>query len=208
MTKLSELNEQDLNDELIGKIVFDHIYDDGESSMIGIVFGHYQVQKYRVEEAINLYHQKRIKKILFSGGIGGFANHSNEMIPEANLMKEQALKGGVREEDIIIEDKSNSTIENVLYSIEILKNNGMYDVLDRITLITSDFHLKRCYAIFKKYYGKKIDYTLVRAQDGYSDRENWLLSEYKQDSGRFYVTWEAKILIRDSKEGKIFDLDY
>lgn len=205
--KLSEYNENNLNDSEIEHIVFSNTEDNMLSAEYGIVFGSYQLQKYRIEKAVELYKQGRIKKLILSGGNGGISNECNDNRTEAELMKMLAIKMGVKEEDIYLEDKSNNSIENSLNVIKLLNLLANINDIKGLILITSQFHLKRCLAIFKKYFPKDINYCLVAALDGFSDKNNWFLSDESWNTGRNLVTFEAKVLIKYAKEGKIFDLE-
>ena len=78
--------------------------------------------------------------------------------------------------------------------------------IKNIIVITSEFHLKRCYAILKKNY-PNINTTLVAAKDGFSDSDNWFLSDNSWNSGRSLATYEAHLLIKYARENKIEDLE-
>lgn len=203
--KLSEINNENLTDSQIEKIVFSNINDSGKSAKYGIVFGSYTLQKYRIEQATNLYKEGRVKKLILTGGKGGISNQNNEDVPEAELMKESLVKNGVSLQDLIIDNSSNSTIENGINVANIL--NGLKEDIQELILISSEFHLKRCMAIMKKYYKEDIEYILVPAKDGFTDRENWFLSEKVFNSGRSLVEFEADLLIKYAKENKLYDLE-
>ena len=203
--KLSKINNENLTDNQIEKIVFSNINDSGKSAKYGIVFGIYTLQKYRIEQATNLYKEGRVKKLILTGGKGGISNQNNEDVPEAELMKESLVKNGVSLQDLIIDNSSNSTIENGINVANIL--NNLQENIQEVILISSEFHLKRCMAIMKKYYKANIDYILVPARDGFTDKENWFLSEKVYNSGRNLVEFEANLLIKYAKEGKIYDLN-
>ncbi len=97
----------------------------------------------RLTEAVNLYQKKKIKKILFTGGSGIlFATETSE----ASFAKKFFLDIGVKEEDIILEDKSRNTIENAKFTKKILDEKKFKKIL----LITSAFHMQRSSQIFKK----------------------------------------------------------
>ena len=203
--KLSEINNENLTDSQIEKIVFSNINDSGKSAKYGIVFGSYTLQKYRIEQATNLYKEGRVKKLILTGGKGGISNQNNEDVPEAELMKESLVKNGISLQDLIIDNSSNSTIENGINVANIL--NGLKEDIQELILISSEFHLKRCMAIMKKYYKEDIEYILVPAKDGFTDRENWFLSEKVFNSGRSLVEFEAELLIKYAKENKLYDLE-
>lgn len=203
--KLSEINNANLTDKQIEKIVFSDINDSGKSAKYGIVFGSYTLQKYRIEQAIKLYKEGRVEKLILTGGKGGISNKNNEDVPEAELMKASLVKNGISQQHLILDNSSNSTIENGINVAKIL--NNLHENIQEVILISSEFHLKRCMAIMKKYYKTNIDYILVPAKDGFTDKENWFLSEKAYNSGRNLVEFEANLLIKYAKEGKIYDLN-
>ncbi len=200
MSKLSQINDEILNDEQIDSIVYSNIEDDGLSSEYGLVFGNSMLIKERVNTSVDIYKKGRIKKIVYMGGANGFSNQDNSTIAEAIKMKELALSLGVKEEDILIDDTSNNTFENIENAMKLLPNN-----VNHISIITSEFHLKRCYAILKKYY-PNVSVTMISSRDGFSDRDNWFLSDNSWNSGRSLATYEAHLLVKYAKENKIYDL--
>lgn len=203
--KLSKINNENLTDRQIEQIVFSNIADSAKTAKYGIVFGSYILQKYRVDIATKLYEAGRVNKLILTGGKGGISNKNNEDIAEAVIMKKLLLEKGINEQDLILESNSNSTIENGINVANVL--NSISENIQELILISSEFHLKRCMAIMKKYYKENIDYILVPAKDGFTDKENWFLSERTYNSGRNLVEFEAKLLIKYAKEGKIYDLN-
>lgn len=167
--KLSEISIDNLNDREIEKIVFSNIEDNGKSAKYGIVFGSYTLQKYRIETAFKMYNEGRVKKLILSGGSGGISNKNNQKIAEADIMKKILLEKGINEQDLILENTSNSTIENGINVANIL--NDLKEDIHELMLISSEFHLKRCIAIMKKYYKEDIEYILVPAKDGFADKK-------------------------------------
>jgi len=202
--KLSKINDQNLNDKDIANIVYSNIKDNGKPSKYGLVFGNSMLIKERVAKAVELYNNKRIQKVIFMGGINGVSNQNNSIIPEADKMKEIAIEAGINENDIILDNTSNNTFENIDNAMSLLKNE--IDTIKNITVITSEFHLKRCYAIIKKKY-PNINITLVAAKDGFSDSDNWFLSDSSWNSGRSLATYETHLLIKYARENKIEDLE-
>lgn len=198
--KLSHINDENLTDEQINNIVYSEIEDDGLSSEYGFVFGNSMLINERVKTSVNAYKKGRIKKIIFMGGTNGVSNQNNSTIPEAIKMKELALSLGVKEEDILIDDTSNNTFENIENAMKLLPSD-----INHISIITSEFHLKRCYAILKKNY-PDILVTMISSRDGFSDKDNWFLSDNSWNSGRSLATFEAHLLVKYAKEDKIYDL--
>ncbi len=198
--RLSEINKKELSDDEIQKIVYADVFDTGGIADYALVFGNSNLIKERVSTAFRIYQEGRVKKLIFSGGTNGISNEEASIIPEALRMKDEALKMGVKETDIIVETKSNNTFENVFNVLELIPD------VTKLVIITSEFHLKRCYAIIKKY-KPSMEVIMVPSFDGESDSENWYLSDNSWNSGRSLATFEANVLIKYAKEDKIVDLD-
>lgn len=200
--KLSKINKKNLNDTDIQKIVYENTSDNLKCCKYGIVFGNNNLINERVTVAVNAYKNKRIEKIIFSGGSNGISNTNNDTIPEAVKMMQLAIEKGVHKEDILVDDLSNNSFENVENSFKLIGD----EKISSIAVITSEFHLKRCMAIIKKEH-PEIEVILIAAKDGYSDSNNWFLSENVWNSGRSLATYEANLLIKYAKENKIADID-
>ena len=70
--------------------------------------------------AAQLYFQGYAPKVLFTGGLG---RNTQGILPEAEALRfaRTAMECGVPESDIIIEDKSTNTAENILFTKELLE---------------------------------------------------------------------------------------
>lgn len=135
----------------LGKYVFLSDYTNPPTCDVGILFGGYEMIPNRADDAINLYKKKQIKKILVTGGIG--YTSKNKQDNESNLLFDYLTNNGVLESDILIENKSKNTYQNIRYSLKILSK--YYNLDDtKILLITSDFHLKRCLYITRVFLKK------------------------------------------------------
>lgn len=104
----------------------------------------------RLLQALQLYHDGKIRKILLSGG-SGFVNYQEWK--ESGLIARVLLKSGVKEADILLENSSRNTYENALNTAVLLRD-GRYG--HRFLLITSAFHMRRSQLCFEKA-GLKID---------------------------------------------------
>jgi uncharacterized SAM-binding protein YcdF (DUF218 family) len=98
----------------------------------------------RLLQAVALYRQKKVKKILLSGGSGYLLMQN---IKESVLLKQVLLDMNIPDSDVIIETQSRNTYENALMSAAILKSN-LYG--KRYLIITSAFHMRRTIACFNK----------------------------------------------------------
>lgn len=88
----------------------------------------------RIDHAIKLYGEGTVDKIIFTGGIG-----RNDTISEAEASRQYAIRWGVPAEDILIEDKSTSTIENLRFAAEIGEAAGFENYL----IVSTPYHMLR-----------------------------------------------------------------
>jgi len=98
----------------------------------------------RLIQAMQLYHDGKIKKIMLTGG-SGFVNFQDWK--ESGLIAKFLLSSGIPESDIILENNSRNTYENAALSADILKRQPSSK---RQLLITSGFHMRRSLLCFKK----------------------------------------------------------
>lgn len=88
----------------------------------------------------DLWLQGLAPKVLLTGGI---ANVLQTGPPESHEMKRWALRFGVPESAILVEDKSRTTYENAVQSKALLGS-------ERILLLTAAYHLPRAVGLFEK----------------------------------------------------------
>ena len=99
--------------------------------------------------AAELYLQGYAPKILFSGGLG--RNTKNLLPePEADRFARVAMECGVPEADILREDKSTNTKENILFTREMLEKLGLKH--DRILGVHQPFMERRICAAMGVYW--------------------------------------------------------
>ncbi len=96
--------------------------------------------KLRTETAVELYKKKRVK-IIFTGGF-----KTRGEMSEAKFMADYAISLGLSNEDIILEERSNTTAGNAYYCKKIMEKRDIESAI----VITSPHHLKRARYIFKK----------------------------------------------------------
>lgn len=89
---------------------------------------------WRTEEALRLYKNGYSKYIIVSGGQG-----PGEKIPEAEAMKKYLLSKGVDSSKILVEDKSGSTMANLINSKTIMDEKGLKTAI----IVSNKYHLKR-----------------------------------------------------------------
>lgn len=94
----------------------------------------------RIDKAIEFYKKQQKKRkpptLLFSGGRG-----DDEHLAESVAMQKYALDKGIPVEDTLVEDRSTNTLENMLFSKEIMDESHPDGY--RAIFSTNNFHLFR-----------------------------------------------------------------
>ncbi|MGE6204020.1 YdcF family protein [Guptibacillus hwajinpoensis] len=171
----SEVNLDNLSRQQITSFMFDSIVDDGKDGECILVFGAKTI--HRVQKAARLYHNKRAPKILVSGSA---ARWGKEEESEAIWMKKHLFDFGVPEEDILLELEAANTTENVIASLMVLQRSFGLNHINRLLIVSSPYHMKRCHLTLTTYMPDWISYTLCpddreSGQGGHwwkNDREN------------------------------------
>lgn len=93
----------------------------------------------RLDRALGIWRADRAHGpsplLVTSGGKG-----SDEKVAESTAMAAYLVEHGVRDDEILREDRSTTTRENLLFSRELLARQG---IESRILLVTSNFHVLR-----------------------------------------------------------------
>lgn len=97
----------------------------------------------RLTDSVILWRQKKVDRILFTGGSGILFQQD---VQEAKHAKKILSLLGVPESQIFLESESRNTYENALYTSKILQENGW----EKVILVTSAFHMERSKGVFEK----------------------------------------------------------
>jgi uncharacterized SAM-binding protein YcdF (DUF218 family) len=93
----------------------------------------------RLDRAIEVYRGEaetgRAPLLIASGGRG-----SDEEVSEASAMADYLIRHGVPEDHVVLEDRSETTEENLLFTKRLLGERG---ATTRMVLVTSNFHVLR-----------------------------------------------------------------
>ena len=121
---VSKIKEENLTQEMIDKLLFQGLVDTGEKADCIIVLGSMKAAKYRVPAAAEIYQANRSRKMILCGG--KVRDFPDGHYSEAEHMFRAALELGVMEEDIILENSSNNTFENIKFAIiELQKKSAL-----------------------------------------------------------------------------------
>lgn len=101
----------------------------------------------RLNKALDIFNEHPTAKIIVSGGQG-----PDEPISEALAMSRYLVDHGVPKSQIIMEDRSTSTFENIQYTTALL--NNIQDRSKSIICITSQFHILRALRFGQKFHLK------------------------------------------------------
>ncbi len=194
---LSNLDPEKLTDKQMTNVLFTSIEDDNEVGNCIFVAGSSSAVRYRLPKAVELYKQGRAEKILFSGGVKWLENEFSE----AMTLKNEAITLGVPERDILIEDRSLHTLENVIASLLVLDRAFHLHNIERLLVVTTSYHMRRLHLTLKTYMPTWIKFTLCPAEDHITRKENWFLSE----RGRKRVQRESQKVINYVKQGALID---
>ena len=92
----------------------------------------------RINHAIDLYRRRQVHKIIFTGGQG----NPNEPT-EAAAARMYAINNGISQSDILIEQRSHTTYENLVYAKQLADVHGLKKVL----IVSDPMHMKRAIAM-------------------------------------------------------------
>jgi uncharacterized SAM-binding protein YcdF (DUF218 family) len=88
----------------------------------------------RISHGIDLYRGGRVRKLIFTGGRG-----NSDEPTESSAARRYAIQRGVPAADILIEEKSHVTYENILYAKELADAHGVR----RVLIVSDPLHMKR-----------------------------------------------------------------
>lgn len=133
--------------------------------------------------AAELYHQGYAPKVLFTGGLG---RNTEGLLPEPEAVRfaKVAMACGVPEKDIILEDRSTNTAENILFTRELLRERGLTH--GRILGVHQPFMERRITAAMGVYW-PELQFTVTSPQV--------TIPEYLEAALRQGVTEEAAISV-------------
>ena len=94
---------------------------------------------FRVQKVVELYKKGKAKNIIFTGGF-----KTRKDLSEAKYMMQLALSAGIPKKVIILEEKSNTPMDNARYSLEIMKKKKFSSAI----IVTSPAHMPRTKLIF------------------------------------------------------------
>ena len=106
------------------QVIWDYLCLHQQPGKADVIVGFGNFNDNIARRAAELYHQGLAPKILFTGGLG---RNTEGMLPEPEAVRfaKVAMACGVPEADIILEDKSRNTKENIEFTRALLEELGI-----------------------------------------------------------------------------------
>lgn len=186
-----------MNKKQISKYIF--LDTTPQKSDIGLVMGTTKTYTEAAKRTWNLYKKGVIQRIIISGGIN--RNNKNN---ESTLLKNELLNLGIPEDVITLEQKSTNTLENVIYSRNLIQKKIGFSNINSILVIARNYHSRRVLMTFKKHFPKTVKiYISTYTSKKYPFlKSNW----YKTKLGTQKVNEELKKIKKYLKKGDIEEL--
>lgn len=140
----------------------------------------------RTRRAVALYRAGFMPKLLMSGGSAPPGAQ-----PEAKRMANLTRQLGVPNSDIVVEDRSIKTFQNVEFSLSLLQNEELLTELTRVILVSSEWDMRRVFLTAKKYFPAVVKFVCCPTLEG-CNHENWT----RDEACRKVVISEARLLDR------------
>lgn len=196
--KLSEINVNELSRRQITKILFGNEQDDGKQGDCIFVYGGKGIE--RVYKAVELYNQGRAKYILFTGGSG----YGKYTYPLSFTMRDNALKLGVPEENVLVESRSNHVKEGAISSLFTLETKFGIHNIRHLLIVSIPWNYNRGLLSLKTYYPQWIGYSWCPANYKKHQSYNW----WRDSESNRYVIKEITNLVKFVKEGQLMDIEF
>ena len=103
-----------------------------------------QLLRDRLDEALAYWEEHPDLLVVTSGGQG-----PDEPTTEARAMADYLMAGGVPEEQLLLEDQSHNTNQNLRYSLRLLEEEG-YGPDSGIVVVSNGFHLTRVRMLWER----------------------------------------------------------
>lgn len=100
--------------------------------------------------------------VVASGGQG-----PDEHMTEAQAIYDDLVEQGIDAGRILREDQSHNTIQNLRYSMALLKENG-YDIKDDIVVVSNGFHLTRVRMLWERVCGTDDNLSTLAAPSSHA----------------------------------------
>jgi vancomycin permeability regulator SanA len=138
-----------------------------------------------LEKATEVYKDGLCNTFVLTGGF----NHKLNDVEALCMAKEWKRLGYADKTKYLVESRSSNTMENMVYSRDILESQGLLDSIKRVNLITINFHMRRAVESFKYVFSDDSIYLgIINYPSIYCDPKAW----HQNELGYELVTSEFK----------------
>ena len=116
----------------------------------------------RLDKALAYWQEHPEVVIVASGGQG-----ADEPMSEAAAMRDYFVEQGVPEGQILLEERSANTLENLRFSLELLAENG-YDTTADMAVVSNGFHLARVRLLWGRVCGGTYNLSTLAAPSSHA----------------------------------------
>ena len=160
-----------MNPEEIRKITeYIFLKSEPRPADLALVFGTRHLEA--IKKVVELYESGLTPRILVSGGQNRITGEN-----EAREMSKKLIELGVRPEDIILEDKSANSLENVLFSKKIIDDLFGLNNIHNIIGVVKHYHSRRALMTLKRHFPENIKLTPVTYEIYGFTADNWFDTE-------------------------------
>lgn len=144
--KVSEIDSNKIDKNIIKKFFYNIKKEEYESADYIIIYGCHikEILDERLNHALNILKNKKINKVVLTGGIGIKGDFN-----ESSYMYNCLLNNGINKDNIIIENKSKTTEENNINIVKLLNLNKITKHT-KIVIVTHEIHMLRISTHYKK----------------------------------------------------------
>lgn len=164
---------KDLSTDELAKILWDYnnIAQKLEKADCILVLGSHDIRV--AQRGAELFLEGWAPLIIFSGYLGRLTDGIWEK-SEAEIFAQEAMKMGVPQNKILIENKSRNTGENIIFTKKLLEEKRIK--VDKIILVQKPFMLRRSMATIKKVWSEK-EVVVTAPKIDYENYPNKLIAK-------------------------------
>ena len=152
-----------------------------------------------MQKVAEIYKKGLVPKIVLSGGF-----NVEYGVVEADEMLKELVALSIPRECVLIENRSTNTLENVLFSIEIIEKELGLKNIKSIIAVVKNYHARRALMTLKKHLPETIKlFSAPYFSPHYAfTKNNW----FETDAGKEKVLEEVRKIDTYMKKGDIAEL--
>ena len=165
------------------------------------IFGTSTIDGEVLDAVAREYQKGQFLKVLVTGLSGRLYHETGK--PLASIMRDELIARGVPSDVIHVQDRSSNTLEDVAFSLDVLKQHNISP--ESIAFLCKAHHSGRCLRTLRRFFPSQtlLPVTYAAEYDGVKiSREDW----YQHEASRGRVYGEYLRIIKYSRRGDIAHL--